>query len=143
MTDSQYQEESLAEGQEELTVGGEQLLLLPEGEPLDAIISDVGKIMAPDYKNPAIQKPRYVLKFQVTAEIDGKGQVYSKWVTPSLHEKAKLREIAEAILGKLEKGVKFDPALLKGNSCRIILKNKAKGDFTFQNVDKVLGPSKV
>lgn len=143
MQDSQYQEEPITVGQEELMVGGEPILLLPEGEPLEAIITDISKIMAPDYKNPLIQKPRYVVKFQITSEISGKGQIYSKWVTPSLHEKAKLREIVEAVLGKLEKGTKFDAALLKGNKCRVILKNKVRDDFTFQNIDKVLGPVKV
>jgi hypothetical protein len=139
MTDNKYQEEALKEGQEELTVGGEKVIL-PEQEPLDAVIIGIAKIQAPNFNNPAVMEWKYSIKFEITSDIPGKGQIYPKWVQPSLNPKSTLSAITKAVGLKLDQGQKFDPLTLKGMTCRVMLANKEKDGLIFQNVDKILPP---
>lgn len=140
MTDQKYKEEALVAGTDDITVGGERILL-PEQEPLDSVILDITKYQAPNYNNPELIEWYYSIKFQITADIEGKGQIYSKnYINPSMHVKSTLFAITKAVGLKFEQGQRFDPLTLKEKKCRVMLVNKEKDGLTYQNIDKVLPP---
>lgn len=116
--------------------------LVPDGEPLKVHISEVGTKTVPNKFKQLDSDPdevtKLVIGFTLDEDIEGKGQTYTGWYTPSLNEKSKLRPVVQAFLGEIRE---FDPTELVGKSARMVLINKDKDGTVRQYPDSFLKPA--
>lgn len=134
--------EDLIAGKMVISLNDNKYEIVPDGEPLKVHISEVKTTRIPNKFKQRDSDPDEVTKliigYTLDEEIEGKGQVYSGWYTPSLNEKSKLRPVVLAALGEIRE---FDPVELIGKSLRITLRNDVKDDMTKQYPDSAFKPA--
>lgn len=135
--------EMLKPGDMVISPNDDKYELLPDGEPLQAHISEVGLRTVPNKFKETDSDPdevnKLVVKVKIDEDIPGQGQVYTGWYTPSLNEKSKLRPLIVAALGEVRE---FDPTELVGKMVRVVLVNKPKDGVDRQFPDSFLKPAK-
>lgn len=122
----------------------------PEGLH-DAVLADVAELQVRDYNDPTKMNNKVRLVFQID-QVNEDHPEKAKFtcgtppLTPSLHERAKLRKLLEGWRGKKmsEKELeKFDSETLIGINGQILVKHQIRdnGD-TYANVTEILPPKK-
>jgi hypothetical protein len=91
--------EPVAKGQFVLSNLGGDYIQIAAGEPFEAHISAVEVTKDKKYgaENDDELVDRLVIKFTIDEDMDGKGQVYTNWYTPSLNPKSKLYPLLMAL----------------------------------------------
>lgn len=131
-----HEYEELAKG-EMVLKSAEDYVTVPDGEMLKCHIGEVKTVEADNYdKTEKVKK--LVIGFELDEDIDGKGQVYTGWYTPSLNPKSNLAKLVTAIYGKLPTQV--DPKEFEGMPLRITLVNREREGVIRQYVDTYFKP---
>lgn len=130
------QQEDLQKG--DMVITGGDYTQVPDGEQLKVHIGKTSKVLTDNYeKTEKVWK--LVVPFVLDEEIEGQGQVYSSWFSPSMNPKSNFAKLLVAVYGKLP--AKVDPTELEGKPLRITLVNKDKDGVTKQYVDSYFKPA--
>lgn len=128
----------LEKGEMVIKAGGSDYITVPDAEMLKVHIGKTSTVETDNFeKTEKVNK--LVVPFVLDEDIEGKGQVYTSWFTPSLNEKSNLAKLLVAVYGKIPGEV--DPVELEGKSLRITLVNKDKDGVTRQYVDGFFKPA--
>lgn len=128
----------LTKGEMVIKAGGGDYITVPDAEMLKVHIGKTSTVETDNFeKTEKVNK--LVVPFVLDEDIEGKGQVYTSWFTPSLNEKSNLAKLLVAVYGKIPGEV--DPVELEGKSLRITLVNKDKDGVTRQYVDGFFKPA--
>ncbi len=112
---------------------------VPDGEPFKMHIASVRLIEAPNYHRTA-NETKLVIGFELDEDIEGKGQIFTGWFTPSLNPKSNLHPLVMAVFGELKA---IDPAVdLPGMPLRVTVENKEKDGVIKQYPKSYLKPAK-
>jgi hypothetical protein len=135
--DQDYKE--LQKGEMVISASGGDYTIVPDGEMLKVHVGKTSTVLTDNFeKTEKVNK--LVVPFVLDEEVEGKGQVYTSWFTPSLNEKSNLAKLLAAVYGKIPTEV--DPVELEGKSLRITLVNKEKDGAIRQYVDSFFKPDK-
>lgn len=134
----EYETKELTKGEMVIKAGGGDYITVPDAEMLKVHIGKTSTVETDNFaKTEKVNK--LVVPFVLDEDIEGKGQVYTSWFTPSLNEKSNLAKLLVAVYGKIPAEV--DPVDLEGKSLRITLVNKDKDGVTKQYVDGFFKPA--
>jgi len=130
------QEETLHKG--DMIITGSDYTLVPDGEQLKVHIGKTSKVLTDNFdKTKKIWK--LIVPFVLDEDVEGKGQDYNSWFSPSLNPKSNFAKLLVAVQGKIP--TKVDPTELEGKPLRITLVNKDKDGATKQYVDSYFKPA--
>lgn len=101
--------------------GGLDYVQVPAGEPFEAHISKIEQVESRVYETTTNEmETKLAVSFQLDAEIDGQGQVYTNWIKPSLHAKSKMTPLILALYnGKVPDELDADDMV--GRPLRMVL----------------------
>lgn len=124
---------------EMLLTPGDDFVQVPDGEPLEMHVKSVKLVEGHKYQSTE-PETKLVVNLELDEDIEGKGQQYTGWFTPSLNPKSNLAQLVIAIMGELKP---VDPAVdFPGMPLRVVLENKEKEGVVKQYPKSFLKPSK-
>lgn len=139
--ESKFASAPLNKGDLILSQGGKDYVQIAAGEPYEAHIAKIEVVQSPVYDNPTETEEKLAIGFQLDADVDGKGQIYTNWYRPSLNPKAKLTPLVLSLYnGKVPDTL--DPTDMLGRPLRIVLtEGVEKNGKTRQYVASYLKPT--
>lgn len=135
--EQEYKE--LKPGEMKLSPTDAEFVQVPDGEPLKMHVKNVKLVEGHKYQSTE-PETKLVVNLELDEDIEGKGQQYTGWFTPSLNPKSNLAQLVVAIMGELKP---VDPATdFPGMPLRVVLENREKDGAVKQYPKSFLKPSK-